>query len=201
MLELAGKKVDYRDAMSWDNSTAKTALELAGMVTLEGFMGRDARYMTGGWGSLSKLSIAVNKEERTEWINITAWDCDLSQFKKGCYVKVVGKLKVNEWTDKDTGEHRQNMEIVAEGFGATDRPEAKIPKCRIIERQENRYEENPGCTVFRNEGEVLNLVHDDEEVPADEEAATVLIPKKMASAQENLMKAIPKKAITRKKKD
>jgi len=169
IMRVAGKEPDWKAAMDWTSATAKEALKLIGLTTLEGYMGRDVTHRTGPNYEWSKTSIAVNAADGSvDWVNVMAWDLNLSEYKKGCYVRVVGKMEINEWEDPDTGEFRQNMEIIAEGFGGTDRPAARAPRCRIIERHENRYEGNPSSAVFRSQGEVLGLVHDDTE---EEEAA------------------------------
>ena len=96
-------------------------------AVLVGRVGRDAeiRYFESGKVK-ANFSIAVNrwdaktKSEVADWFNIDVWD-KLAEFageyvKKGVQVAVDGRIGINKWTDKVTGNDRENFLIVANGI-------------------------------------------------------------------------------------
>lgn len=93
-------------------------------AVLVGRVGRDAeiRYFESG-KVRANFSIAVNrwdsktKSEVTDWFNIDVWD-KLAEFageyvKKGVQLVVDGRIAQNRWTDKATGNERENFLVVA----------------------------------------------------------------------------------------
>ena len=93
-------------------------------AVLVGRVGRDAeiRYFESGKVK-ANFSIAVNrwdpktKSEVADWFNIDVWD-KLAEFageyiKKGVQVVVDGRIGQNKWTDKVTGNDRENFSIIA----------------------------------------------------------------------------------------
>lgn len=93
-------------------------------AVLVGRVGRDAeiRYFESGKVK-ANFSIAVNrwdpktKSEVADWFNIDVWD-KLAEFageyvKKGVQVAVDGRIGQNKWTDKATGNERENFLIIA----------------------------------------------------------------------------------------
>ena len=93
-------------------------------AVLVGRVGRDAeiRYFESGKVK-ANFSIAVNrwdaktKTEVADWFNIDVWD-KLAEFageyvKKGVQVVVDGRIAVNKWTDKASGNDRENFYILA----------------------------------------------------------------------------------------
>ena len=93
-------------------------------VCLVGRVGRDAeiRYFESGKVK-ANFSIAVNrwdsktKSEVADWFNIDVWD-KLAEFageyvKKGIQVVVDGRIAQSKWTDKATGNDRENFFILA----------------------------------------------------------------------------------------
>ena len=93
-------------------------------AVLVGRVGRDAeiRYFESGKVK-ANFSIAVNrwdpktKSEVADWFNIDVWD-KLAEFagkkkKKGVQVVVDGRIGQNKWTDKATGNERENFLIIA----------------------------------------------------------------------------------------
>lgn len=124
-------------------------------VYLMGNLTRDPelRYTPKG-AATAKLSMAVNRKWRTEagedreevtFVDIDAWGKQaetLSQYcKKGRPLFVEGRLKLDQWDDKTTGQKRSALKVVLEGFQfiggrpadtegqATDRP-APAPRPR-----------------------------------------------------------------------
>ncbi len=93
-------------------------------VVLVGRVGRDAeiRYFESGKVK-ANFSVAVNrwdaktKSEVADWFNIDVWDKQAEfageYVKKGILVAVDGRIDVNRWTDKATGDDRENFLVVA----------------------------------------------------------------------------------------
>lgn len=91
-------------------------------VILAGHLGQDPETKDTG---PTRFSIAVNdrwkdgageKQERTNWFNVVAWNGiadSAKMLQKGQAVLIEGSLRVNEWEDKDTKEKRSRVEIVA----------------------------------------------------------------------------------------
>lgn len=93
-------------------------------AVIVGRAGKDAeiRYFESGKVK-ANFSLAVGrwdsktKEEVTDWFNIDVWD-KLAEFageyiKKGTQLVVDGRIMVNKWTDKATGEDRESFFVVA----------------------------------------------------------------------------------------
>ena len=93
-------------------------------TVLVGRVGRDAeiRYFESGKVK-ANFSIAVNRwdaktqSEVADWFNIDVWD-KLAEFageyvKKGVQVVVDGRIAVNKWTDKASGNDRENFYVLA----------------------------------------------------------------------------------------
>jgi len=93
-----------------------------------GRLGKDPemRYTTQG-KAIASFSIAVGsqwkdkageKQESTEWVNITAFDklaeiCG-EYLKKGSQVFIGGRMKTDKYQDKETGAERYSTKIIAE---------------------------------------------------------------------------------------
>jgi len=99
-------------------------------VYLMGNLTRDPelRYTPKGQ-AVAKLSIAVNRKYTTEageareevtYVDIDAWGKQaevISQYcKKGRPLFVEGRLKLDQWDDKTTGQKRSAIRVVLEGF-------------------------------------------------------------------------------------
>ncbi len=99
-------------------------------VILIGNLTRDPelRYTPKGM-AIAKLGLAVNRTWRTETgeskEEVTFIDLDafgrqaetLAQYmKKGSPIMIEGRLKLDQWDDKQTGQKRSKMGVVVEGF-------------------------------------------------------------------------------------
>lgn len=95
-------------------------------VIVTGYLGNDPEQRGSGDNRPTNFSIAVTdrwkdaageKQERTNWFNVVAWnglgDTAVQHIKKGSHVLVEGSLRTNEWEDKESGEKRSRIEIVA----------------------------------------------------------------------------------------
>ncbi len=104
-------------------------------VILVGRLGKDPEIRsTPGGKTVTKFTIATDekftdrsgeKQERTEWHNITAWEklgeiCG-QYLKKGKLVYIEGSLRTDSWDDKETGQKKYRTEIVARDMKMLDR--------------------------------------------------------------------------------
>lgn len=98
-------------------------------IELRGNAGQDARITQVGDVSVARFNIATNEtfrdrsgnlKEETTWHSIVAWSGkdmpDFKRIKKGTTVSVVGRLRVNKYTNAD-GEERQYYEVLAYAVG------------------------------------------------------------------------------------
>ena len=105
------------------------------LVVVEGSLGRDPELKaTSGGTKVANFSVAVEDgygdKVKTSWINIVAFDpkekegerapdrYKLASFaerflKKGKVIRVIGKLDVRSWEDKQTGQKRYATEVIA----------------------------------------------------------------------------------------
>ncbi len=93
-------------------------------VVLVGRVGRDAeiKYFESGKVKAS-FSLAVNrwdtktKSEVADWFNIDVWEKQAEfageYVKKGIQIAVDGRIALNKWTDKVTGNDRESFLVVA----------------------------------------------------------------------------------------
>ena len=104
-------------------------------VILVGRLGKDPEIRSTPSGtSVAKFSIATDdrytdksgeKQERTEWHNITAWGklaeiCG-QYLRKGKLVYIEGSIRTDSWDDKETGQKKYRTEIVANTMQMLDR--------------------------------------------------------------------------------
>jgi len=104
-------------------------------VILVGRLGKDPEIRaTPGGTSVAKFSLATDdrytdksgeKQERTEWHNITAWGklaeiCG-QYLRKGKLVYIEGSIRTDSWDDKETGQKRYRTEIHANAMQMLDR--------------------------------------------------------------------------------
>ena len=124
-------------------------------VILVGNLGKDpeVRYTSGGQ-AVANLRIATSRswtdkqsgqrKEETEWHDVEVWGKQAEQcgeyLAKGRQVYVEGRLKTDKWQDKQSGQERSRVKVVAdsvrflggrgEGAGAgrgAPRPQAEDP--------------------------------------------------------------------------
>ncbi len=98
-------------------------------VILVGNLGKDpeVRYTSGGQ-AVANLRIATSrswtdkqsgqKKEETEWHDVEVWGKQAEQcaeyLSKGRQVYVEGRLKTDKWQDKQSGQERFKVKVVAE---------------------------------------------------------------------------------------
>ena len=104
-------------------------------VILVGRLGKDPEVRSTPQGtSVAKFTVATDerftdksgeKQERTEWHNITAWGklgeiCG-QYLKKGKLVYIEGSIRTDSWDDKESGQKKYRTEIVANTMKMLDR--------------------------------------------------------------------------------
>lgn len=98
-------------------------------VILVGNLGKDpeVRYTSGGQ-AVANLRVATSrtwndkqsgqKREETEWHDVEVWGKQAEQcgeyLSKGRMVYVEGRLKTDKWQDKQTGQDRYRVKVVAD---------------------------------------------------------------------------------------
>lgn len=120
-------------------------------VFLAGRLTRDPelRYLPSGT-AVCKMGLAVSRQfktkegerrEETLFINVTTWGPSAEfcgeRLRKGRPIVVEGRLKSDEWEDKNTGQKRSTIEVTAERVQqldwSEDRESAPKPQPRAIE--------------------------------------------------------------------
>lgn len=103
-------------------------------VFLAGRLTRDPelRYIPSGT-AVCKLGLAVSRKYRTKsgeqreetlFVDVTCWDKTAEfvgeNFHKGRPIMIEGRLKMDEWEDKNTGQKRTKIEINADRVQSLD---------------------------------------------------------------------------------
>ena len=103
-------------------------------VILMGNLTRDpeVKYTSGGT-AIAKLGMAINrtwtnkegqKQEETTFVDVDAFGRQaevIGQYlKKGRPVMIEGRLKLDQWDDKQTGQKRSKLGVTLEGFQFLD---------------------------------------------------------------------------------
>ena len=91
-------------------------------VLVSGRLVRDVETRTVGENSLSRFSLASNRKfgekEQTLFLDIDAWgktgEFAAKHLRKGSAVLVTGNLREDKWTDKESGENRKKIFLVAD---------------------------------------------------------------------------------------
>lgn len=100
------------------------------LVVIKGNLTRDPelRYTPKGT-AIANISIAVNevwyneqkeKQEKVHFFEVDCWgnraETVAQYFHKGKPILVTGKLKLEQWDDKETGQKRSKVKIVMDAF-------------------------------------------------------------------------------------
>lgn len=97
---------------------------LTNFVSFSGFAGRDAETRAAGQSQVANFSLChthkqQGRKDEVTWVNVVVfggWCSTASAIKKGDNVTVTGRLRINQWEDKQ-GNQRQSTEIVAFSLG------------------------------------------------------------------------------------
>lgn len=91
------------------------------VVCLIGRLGKDPELrVTQGGTSVAKFSLAVDRRDEaknTDWFDVTCFgkvaESTGQYMKKGCMVGVTGRLQQDRWPDKQTGQNRSKVAVIA----------------------------------------------------------------------------------------
>jgi single-strand DNA-binding protein len=92
------------------------------LVNLVGRAGRDPeiRYFESGSPPLCELTMAVNRptrrDDQPDWFNLKIWgktaEVAANYVKKGSLIGIQGSLRIETWSDPNTGAHRSKPVIL-----------------------------------------------------------------------------------------
>lgn len=99
-------------------------------VALIGRLGRDPEMrVTQNGTPVAKFTIAVERigpDKEADWFDVVAFNKvaeSLAQrMRKGCRVGVSGRLKQEKWVDKDSGQKRSKISVIAQQIDFLDWP-------------------------------------------------------------------------------
>ena len=91
------------------------------VVCLIGRLGKDPELrVTQSGTSVARFSIAVDRRDEnktTDWFEITCFgkvaESTGQYMKKGCMVGITGRLQQDKWQDKQSGQNRSKVSIIA----------------------------------------------------------------------------------------
>jgi len=131
-------------------------------VMLVGNLTRDpeVKYLPSG-KAITNFSIAANrkwtdkqsgeKKQEATFVDITAWGPQAEfvgkYFKKGAAIFVEGRLKQDTWEDKNTGQKRSKLSIVAERVQFADSKPSGDEKPRDEPHRAERHTPDTGQTT------------------------------------------------------
>lgn len=125
-------------------------------VMLAGNLTRDVELRNVGSGTqVANIGIAINrswkdangeKKEETTFVDCEAWgkaaETIAKFFSKGKPIYLDGRLRLEQWDDKETGQKRSKMKVVVESFqfvgGKADgesEPQRTVPKAKPAFKQ------------------------------------------------------------------
>jgi len=93
-------------------------------VILYGNLTRDPEMKNIGTTNVTNFSIAINRQTRagqeTTYVEISSFGKTAENiakyFQKGKPILIEGRLKMDEWQDKQTGQKRTKLKVIAEKF-------------------------------------------------------------------------------------
>lgn len=126
-------------------------------VIVAGNLGRDPELKYTGNGKAvcqARLAVVTSKrknddgsyDERTAWIDVEFWERTAEMFceyhKKGDNVFVEGRLAMDEWEDKNTGQKRSKIKIIGDRWQFTSKKgEADAARGEQRQGQDRKQEE------------------------------------------------------------
>lgn len=100
-------------------------------VILMGNLTRDPQVRrTNGGTAVAEVSLAINRswfdkssnsrKEEVTYVSVTLWgrmaEVAEEYSRKGSSVLIEGRLKLDQWEDRDTGEKRQRLNVIGESY-------------------------------------------------------------------------------------
>lgn len=146
----------------------------ASPVTLVGNLTADPemKFLPTGVGKLS-FSIAVNhywndadgaKQEKVSYFNCVAWrnlaEDSANVLSKGSRVIVTGRLEQRSWDDKETGQKRSTVEVLADNVGLVV---GNIES--FVRKQKTEGQQSPAQKTARPAPKAIAQVQVEEEEP------------------------------------
>lgn len=113
-----------------------------GNLNIVGALGRDPELRFTATGrAVCSFTVAVSHRykqgdatewtEETAWVDVTAWgtlgENVAASLSKGNRVVCIGRLKQDEWDDRDTGAKRSKLTLVADSVG----PDLRWATCQV----------------------------------------------------------------------
>jgi single-strand DNA-binding protein len=100
-------------------------------VSFTGNAGRDpeVRYFESGT-SVANFTVAIytGKDKPPVWVPVSAWgkssEIAVDRIRKGSKVGIEGRLHMEEWTDRTSGEKRNKLCVVANRLEVFDRADS-----------------------------------------------------------------------------
>ena len=93
------------------------------ITTLTGHLGRDPelRWFESGKAKCQfSLAVSAGKGKPSDWFDIQAWgkpaERAADRLRKGSRVVIVGSLKQERWTDRDSGAQRSKVVVTAQSI-------------------------------------------------------------------------------------
>ena len=91
-------------------------------ITLIGRAGRDPELRCFESGTqVANLTLAVNRrgrDEEPDWFNLEIWgkqaQVAVDYVRKGSLIGVIGRIRVEKWTDRSTGQERMKPVVTVE---------------------------------------------------------------------------------------
>ena len=109
---------------------ALSVITRAEQKVLIGRLGRDPELRTFQSGAFkAEASIAINRlgeKDQSDWFKVEIWDAEGQRFtddaKKGDLIEVSGRVRLEQWQDKQTGETKWQWLIRADDWRVVRRP-------------------------------------------------------------------------------
>ena len=138
-------------------------------VMLVGNLCKDVELRSVGAFNVAHLRLAINetilsktgeKVEKTVFADVEAWDKLASACErmvgKGCSVMVEGKLQMDEWVDKTSGQKRNKLKVRAD-------------RVLFLSFKDGRKGEGEGTGVVNDTGPIGNSSVDMKDTPFDDD--------------------------------
>ncbi|MGD1852768.1 MAG: single-stranded DNA-binding protein [Leptolyngbyaceae cyanobacterium] len=152
-------------------------------VNLLGRFGKDPELRffegSGGQNAVAKFSLAVDERVKRDgqwvkqpvWVNCEAWgklasDVIGKYCQKGTQVAITGKLKVEKWQDRNTGDNRQKMIVNVQGLdlvGSKDNQGQSRPPAS--QAQSASYDDGPPIDSYQDPQNKPGGVPDYDSIP------------------------------------
>lgn len=142
---------------------------------LIGRLGRDPELRTFPSGAYkAEASIAINRlgeKDQSDWFKVEIWDAEGQRFtdtaRKGDLVELSGRVKLEQWNDKQTGELKWQWLIRADDWRVVRRPGEAAGQASAATRQAAAPASSGNATAATTwqSNPATAAAYDDSEVP------------------------------------